>query len=141
MPHRIGALSVCRLVLLVDDNELNREIACDILEEYELVIETAENGEEAVALCREAGESAAEERFELILMDIQMPVLDGYGATRAIRALGTEWASRVPIVAMTANAFEEDRKNALDSGMNDHLSKPIDRDELERVLTGYLITG
>ena len=130
-----------RRVLLVDDNELNREIACDILEEYELVIETAENGEEAVALCREAGESTAEERFELILMDIQMPVLDGYGATRAIRALGTEWASRVPIVAMTANAFEEDRKNALESGMNDHLSKPIDRDELERVLTGYLITG
>lgn len=116
-------------VLLVEDNELNMEIACDILEEYGLRIDTAENGAVAVE------KYAAGQRYDLILMDVQMPVMDGYTATQRIRAMPGE---RVPIAAMSANAFDADRKRALQCGMDAHLAKPIDRRELERTLLSLL---
>ncbi len=109
-------------LLLVEDNELNREIAHDILEEYGFVIETAEDGDIAVDMVK----NAALGYYDLILMDIQMPRMDGYEATRQIRRLDDRDLANIPIVAMTANAFEEDVQNALAAGMNAHIAKPID---------------
>ena len=108
-------------ILLVEDNELNREIAIEILGEYGFRVDTAENGEVAV----EKVSTAAPGSYDLILMDVQMPVMDGYTATRTIRALDDPARAKLPILAMTANAFDEDRRNALESGMNGFLSKPI----------------
>ena len=117
-------------VLLAEDNELNREIALEILGEYGFMIDIAENGAEAV-------EKVAASRpgdYDLILMDIQMPVMDGYEATRMIRKLEEPELASIPILAMTANAFDEDRKAALNCGMNGFLSKPIDMKEVIRTL-------
>ena len=108
-------------VLLVEDNELNREIALEILREYGFQVDTAENGAVAVEKVR----TSAPGRYDLVLMDVQMPVMDGYTATRQIRALEDPALAGIPILAMTANAFDEDRRNALASGMNGFLSKPI----------------
>ena len=108
-------------ILLVEDNELNREIAQEILREYGFQVDTAENGEVAV----EKVSAAAPGSYDLVLMDVQMPVMDGYTATRKIRALDDPARAKLPILAMTANAFDEDRRNALESGMNGFLSKPI----------------
>ena len=108
-------------ILLVEDNELNREIAQEILREYGFRVDTAENGAVAV----EKVSAAAPGSYDLILMDVQMPVMDGYTATRTIRALDDPARAKLPILAMTANAFDEDRRNALESGMNGFLSKPI----------------
>ena len=110
-----------RRVLLVEDNELNREIAVEILHEYGFLVDTAENGAIAVDKVR----SSPADRYDLVLMDIQMPVMDGYTATRRIRALNDPARAAVPIVAMTANVFEEERKRAFDCGMNGFLSKPL----------------
>ena len=110
-----------RHILLVEDNELNREIAQEILREYGFRVDTAENGEVAV----EKVSTAAPGSYDLVLMDVQMPVMDGYTATRKIRALDDPARAKIPILAMTANAFDEDRRNALESGMNGFLSKPI----------------
>ena len=110
-----------RHILLVEDNELNREIAQEILREYGFRVDTAENGEVAV----EKVSAAAPGSYDLVLMDVQMPVMDGYTATRKIRALDDPARAKLPIIAMTANAFDEDRRNALESGMNGFLSKPI----------------
>ena len=110
-----------RHILLVEDNELNREIAQEILREYGFRVDTAENGAVAV----EKVSAAAPGSYDLILMDVQMPVMDGYTATRTIRALDDPARAKLPILAMTANAFDEDRRNALESGMNGFLSKPI----------------
>ena len=110
-----------RHILLVEDNELNREIAQEILCEYGFRVDTAENGEVAV----EKVSTAAPGSYDLVLMDVQMPVMDGYTATRKIRALDDPARAKLPILAMTANAFDEDRRNALESGMNGFLSKPI----------------
>ena len=110
-----------RNILLVEDNELNREIALEILSEYGFQIDTAENGAVAVEKVR----TSAPGRYDLVLMDVQMPVMDGYTATRQIRALEDPALAGIPILAMTANAFDEDRRNALASGMNGFLSKPI----------------
>ncbi|MCQ2518157.1 MAG: ATP-binding protein [Lachnospiraceae bacterium] len=109
-------------ILLVDDNELNREIGEDILSEAGLTVETAVNGKEALdaVVNHEVG------YYDAILMDVQMPYMDGYTATREIRAYEEGKGIHVPIIAMTANAFEEDRQNALNSGMDEHLSKPMD---------------
>ena len=110
-----------RHILLVEDNELNREIAQEILCEYGFRVDTAENGAVAV----EKVSTAAPGSYDLVLMDVQMPIMDGYTATRQIRALGDPALAKIPILAMTANAFDEDRRNALESGMTGFLSKPI----------------
>ena len=119
-----------RHILLVEDNELNREIAQEILREYGFRVDTAENGEVAV----EKVSTAAPGSYDLVLMDVQMPVMDGYTATRKIRALDDPARAKLPILAMTANAFDEDRRNALESGMNGFLSKPIVIDDLVQEL-------
>ena len=108
-------------ILLVEDNELNREIAQEILREYGFLVDSAENGAVAV----EKVSTAAPDSYDLVLMDVQMPIMDGYTATRQIRALDDPARAKLPILAMTANAFDEDRRNALESGMNGFLSKPI----------------
>ncbi len=110
-----------RHILLVEDNELNREIAQEILCEYGFRVDTAENGAVAV----EKVSTAAPGSYDLVLMDVQMPVMDGYTATRQIRALEDPALAGIPILAMTANAFDEDRRRAMESGMTGFLSKPI----------------
>ena len=117
-------------ILLVEDNDLNREIARTILEDAGIIVDTAEDGIEAVDLMSKA----TEEEYDLILMDIQMPKMDGYTATREIRTLKNNRKANIPIVAMTANAFEEDRKKSLEAGMNGHIAKPIDIDILSKML-------
>ena len=123
-----------RRVLLVEDNELNREIAVEILHEYGFLVDTAENGAIAVDKVR----SSPAGRYDLVLMDIQMPVMDGYTATQRIRALNDPARAAVPIVAMTANVFEEERKRAFDCGMNAFLSKPLVIEALIDVLRDIL---
>ena len=117
-------------ILLVEDNELNREIAQEILREYGFLVDSAENGAVAV----EKVSTAAPGSYDLVLMDVQMPIMDGYTATRKIRALDDPARAKLPILAMTANAFDEDRRNALESGMNGFLSKPIVIDDLVQEL-------
>ncbi len=109
-------------VLLVEDNELNTEIALAILETAGFEVETASDGSEAVELMKEKDAG----HYDLILMDIQMPIMNGYEATRAIRSLDEAEKASIPIIAMTANAFEEDKKNAYAAGMDAHITKPID---------------
>lgn len=121
-------------ILLVEDNELNREIADEILTEAGFAVECAENGQVA---CNMVSDSAPG-YYDLVLMDIQMPIMDGYAATHAIRAMNDPAHAGIPIIAMTANAFEEDRRRAKDAGMNAHLSKPIDVDEMMALLRDIL---
>ena len=120
-------------ILLVEDNELNREIAEFVLDQAGAHVTTAFNGREAV----DAFAAAAPGSFDLVLMDIMMPNMNGYEATRAIRAMNRTDAKCVPIVAMSANAFADDVAYSRESGMNDHLAKPIDADKLVRVLARY----
>ena len=123
-----------RHILLVEDNELNREIAVAILHEYGFLVDTAENGAVAVEkIC-----TSDPGRYDLVLMDVQMPVMDGCTATQRIRALEDPVRAAVPIVAMTANVFEEERKRAFDCGMNGFLSKPIVIEELIDALRGIM---
>ena len=123
-----------RHILLVEDNELNREIAVAILHEYGFLVDTAENGAVAVEkIC-----TSDPGRYDLVLMDVQMPVMDGCTATQRIRALEDPVRAAVPIVAMTANVFEEERKRAFDCGMNGFLSKPIVIEELIDALRGII---
>ena len=119
-----------KYILLVEDNDLNREIALEILKEYGFQVDIAENGAIAVEKVRAANPKL----YDLVLMDVQMPVMDGYEATRNIRAIENAALAGVPILAMTANAFEEDRKRALESGMDGFLSKPIVIEELIQTL-------
>jgi len=118
-----------RRVLVVEDNEINREIACALLEDLGLEVDEAENGQVAV----ERVSSVEAGYYDAILMDVQMPVLDGYGAARRIRSLA-DARSQVPIVGVTANAFAEDVQAALNAGMDAHLSKPLDIDKVEELL-------
>ena len=119
-------------VLLVEDNELNREIATVMLESTGMEIDTAEDGIEAVNIINEA----PEDKYDLVLMDIQMPRMDGYTATREIRTLPNNRKANIPIIAMTANAFDEDRQKAFETGMNGHIVKPIDMEAIARALDG-----
>lgn len=117
-------------ILLVEDNELNREIACCLLDDAGYAVDTAENGEVAVGMIEEADACA----YDLVLMDIQMPVMDGYAATRAIRALPDPLRASLPIIAVSANAFSEDRKRSLECGMDAHLPKPLDVHRLQSLI-------
>lgn len=121
-------------ILLAEDNELNAEIAITILEEAGFIVEHAEDG----IICVDMMEKAQAGYYDLILMDIQMPNMDGYKATQTIRKLSDPKKAGITIVAMTANAFEEDKKNAYDAGMNRHIAKPIKVDELMTALTEIL---
>ena len=121
-------------ILLVEDNELNWEIAVELLKEEGFILDTAEDGTIAVEKMR----TAKPGQYDLILMDIQMPIMDGYEATRQIRKLKNPETANIPIIAMTANAFEEDRQKALEAGMNEHVSKPIDLARLLEVLKNVL---
>ena len=113
-------------ILLVEDNELNMEIAQTILEDAGFVIETANNGLTAVRKMEQA--SAGD--YDQILMDIQMPIMNGYEASKRIRALNNPEVASIPIVAMTANAFEEDREKSFEAGMNGHLAKSVSVEKL-----------
>ena len=124
-------------VLLVEDNEMNREIAKDILEFYGIKVDTADDGDTAVRIVKRSKPGT----YNLVLMDIQMPRMNGYEATREIRALSDERLAGIPIVAMTANAFEEDIKAAYAAGMNGHIAKPIDVKKLLATLSGYMESG
>ncbi|MCM1121159.1 MAG: response regulator [Eubacterium sp.] len=121
-------------ILLVEDNELNREIAQMILEESGFLVETAPDGTDAVAIM----EKAEENYFDAILMDVQMPIMNGYEATRTIRGLSREDVKNLPIIAMTANALEEDKEAAIKNGMNAHIAKPLDMDIFISVLKKFL---
>ena len=149
IPHRIsdGSAMVSRMgvqmdpalfrgkrVLLVEDNELNAEIAIEILKEMEFEVEHANDGQQ----CMDMLDNAPSDYYDIILMDIQMPVMDGYETTRAIRALYDNKKANIPILAMTANAFAEDRLQAFRCGMNAHISKPINVVELMKALASNL---
>ena len=125
MPELKGAR-----ILVVEDNMINREIARELLEEEGFIIEEAEDGTVAVDML----EKSSKDYYTFVLMDIQMPIMNGYTATRKIRSSYNSDIANIPIIAMTANAFTEDRKNALDSGMNEHVPKPLDIDKLIEVL-------
>lgn len=130
----IGGSYEGRRILLVEDNAMNREIAVEILSETGVAVDTAENGQIAVNLVKDAPAGT----YDLIFMDMQMPVMDGCTAAEHIRALKREDAKTLPIIAMTANAFADDRQKTKDAGMNGHLAKPIDMDQLRLVLEKWL---
>ena len=121
-------------ILLTEDNDLNAEIATELLQEEGCTVDRAKDGVECVDML----EKAANGTYQLILMDIQMPVMNGYDAARKIRGLDDPQKANIPIIAMTANAFTEDRQVALDAGMNDHIAKPINMDVLVPTLRKYL---
>ena len=120
-------------ILLAEDVEINREIVLTLLEPTQIEIDCAENGAKAVEMF-----SASPERYDLIFMDMQMPEMDGLTATAAIRAIGTEKAKSIPIIAMTANVFREDVEKCIAAGMNDHMGKPLDFNEVLEKLKRYL---
>ncbi|MBP5450439.1 MAG: response regulator, partial [Spirochaetales bacterium] len=122
-------------ILIVEDNELNREIACELIKSAGFMVESAENGSEAVEKIK-AAESGY---YDVILMDIQMPVMDGYEATKTIRALEDPQKASVKIIAMTANVFEEDRKETADIGMNGFVPKPIDLEQIINEIENVMI--
>ena len=123
-----------KIFLLAEDNELNREIAAELLGNFGARLDTAVNGEEALRLFQ----ASAPGYYSLILMDIQMPVMNGYEAARAIRETDREDAGTIPVIAMTANAFAEDIQAARDAGMTAHIAKPIDVGMLKNTLTRIL---
>src|SRR6185369_4223896 len=126
--HRLEALRGAR-ILLVEDNEINQQVARELLEDAGLVVEVADNGQIALELAQKAP-------FDLVFMDMQMPVMDGVTATREMRKL--EPLANLPIVAMTANAMEQDRRRCMDAGMNDYLIKPIDPHDMQSILLRWI---
>ena len=134
----LGSVSFLgKRVLLAEDNELNVEIALEILKMYDLEVCVACNGQEAV----EQYQSHEPGYFDIIFMDIQMPLMDGYTAAGKIRASNRKDSEEIPIVAMTANAFSEDVKKAIHTGMNDHVAKPIDIRLFTKVLSKWLLSS
>ena len=127
-------MSKGKYVLLAEDNDLNAEIAITILEDMGLIVERVEDGIQCVAKM----EQMSSKSYDLILMDVQMPHMDGYKATETIRELSDEGKAHIPIVALTANAFEKDRKMAISKGMNDHIAKLIDVKKVEEVIISVL---
>ena len=132
-PEEVAVSFSGRHILLVEDVEINREIILTLLESTHLKIDCAKNGVEAVHMFRETPE-----KYDMIFMDVQMPEMDGYEATRHIRTLDGSHARNIPIVAMTANVFKEDIERCLASGMNAHVGKPIDLNEILNTLKTYL---
>ena len=127
--------SLCgRHILLVEDNAINAEIAAMILEQYGMTVDHAENGQVGVDKVRQSGEGF----YSAVLMDIQMPVMNGYEATQAIRALPGDYPRNLPILAMSANAYDEDVRACLDAGMNGHLAKPFQPEDLLKLLTRFV---
>ena len=124
-PHRI---------LLAEDNALNAEIALELLKGAGFLVEHAADGQ----MCVDMLSRAEDGYYDLILMDVQMPILNGYETTKKIRQMEDRKKAEIPILAMTANAFSEDRQAALEAGMNDHVAKPIDMNVLLRVMMKYL---
>lgn len=121
-------------ILLVDDNELNLEIETELLQEIGLSVDTAQNGQEAV----DKVAHAPSDTYALILMDIQMPVMDGHAATRAIRSLPDPTRAHIPVIALSANAFDEDQRKSMESGMNAHMAKPLDISALLELIVSIL---
>jgi signal transduction histidine kinase/ActR/RegA family two-component response regulator len=132
IPEKLDLSGMC--ALLVEDNEINTEIARIMLEDVGLSVVCVENGQAAI----DAFSESKPYKFDFVFMDVMMPIMDGLEATRIIRAMNREDAGSVPIIAMTANAFADDRLACLDVGMNDHVGKPTDPAEIARVLTKFL---
>jgi len=129
-PDGMNAIRGAR-ILLAEDNEINQQIAIELLEQAGMVVDVANNGLEAVS-------AVGRTCYDLVLMDIQMPEMDGLTATRNIRALDLPWAATVPIVAMTAHAMAGDRETSLEAGMDDHITKPIDPAQLLASLVAWI---
>jgi len=127
----VEAKFVGKRILLAEDNELNREIAIDILSEDGFIVEEAVDGSEAVDKVRDKGD----DYYDFVLMDIRMPYMDGYEATKQIRGFAKR---HIPIIALSANAFEEDKAKSLKVGMDDHIAKPIEVDKLKRTLARFV---
>ena len=123
-----------RKILLVDDNELNLEIETELLQEIGISTDTAENGQEAIDKLTASPAGT----YALILMDIQMPIMNGYDAARTIRSLSEPALSGIPIIALSANAFDEDRRRSMESGMNAHMAKPLDMAILLELLSSII---
>lgn len=121
-------------ILLVEDNELNAEIATELLQEEGFIIEWVNDG----VVCLEKLQNNPDHYYDLILMDIQMPILNGFETTQKIRKMSNPILSKIPIIAMTANAFSEDKEASIKAGMNDHVSKPIDMNVLLNVICKYI---
>ncbi|MEG1710761.1 MAG: response regulator, partial [Clostridia bacterium] len=122
-----------KIIMVVEDNDMNMEIMVALLENKTYNVIQAKNGREAVELFNKIGDNLA-----LILMDVQMPIMDGYTATKTIRSLNLSNAKTIPIIAMTANAFQDDISKSIASGMNEHLSKPVDTDIMFKLLDKYI---
>ena len=120
-------------ILLVEDNELNTYVATIVLEKLACDVDTAENGKKAIEMV----EQSEEHFYDAVLMDVHMPIMDGLEATRQIRKMAREDASTLPIIAMTADAFDKEKQETVDAGMNDHLAKPIEPSVLYKVLSKY----
>ena len=134
LPIEIEGLFAGKRILLVEDNEINQLIAEELLKNTGAIVETADNGKAALEKFIQEPDGS----FAAVLMDIQMPVMNGYEAARAIRQSEKEDAQTIPIIAVTADAFVEDVAKALSAGMNEHIAKPIDIGELYRVLQRFL---
>ena len=121
-------------ILLVEDNILNREITMEILQDNGFIVTAVEDGDIAVKMLSKAKSRP----FDVVLMDVRMPVMDGYEATKRIRAFENKDVAEIPIIAMTANAFDEDRKASFEAGMNEHIAKPVSIEKLKDVLAMFL---
>ena len=130
------SLEGCR-ILLVEDNIVNAEIATVILEQFGVKVDVAENGKIGYETVRDAGPGA----YDAVLMDIQMPVMNGYESARAIRTLEGDYFAALPVIAMSANAYDEDVKDCLAAGMNAHIAKPFQPDALVKLLCSYIHSG